>query len=67
MLCVPAYRLLKLSAIFNVKLVPAPEADELPASTVHWLFCNVPTVPGRTGPTNPLPASLSRDKLLLPG
>jgi hypothetical protein len=27
-------------ARFKVKLLPEPEADELAALTVHWLFCS---------------------------
>src|SRR5207248_11083776 len=60
---VPAYPLLKLSARFNVKFVPAPDADELPALTVHWLFCKLPFVPSCTGPCQTVPASLSRNRL----
>src|SRR5712692_4142782 len=55
----PASAGLKVSAKFTVRLVPDPEADDAPASTVHWLFESVPGNPSVTGPNPAVPASFS--------
>src|SRR6516164_5373272 len=45
--------------------VPLAETSELVLPyTVHWLFCNVPAVPGVSGPRNPLAASFKRYRAL---
>src|SRR5207302_10529966 len=60
----PTKVVVKVRARFTVKLLFDPEANELPAFTVHWLFCKVPAAPSVTGPSQLVPASLSRDRLL---
>src|SRR6266571_880698 len=52
----------KVSARFTVSTFPDPDADDLLASTVHWLFCNVPVAPSATGPIQAVAASFIRYK-----
>src|SRR5262249_924575 len=47
---------LNVMARLTVRLFPDPEADDAPASTVHWLFARVPGAPIVAEPTHPLPA-----------
>ena len=58
--CAPANEEVKVIARFSVRLLPDPEADELPTLTLHWLFCKVPEVPGVIGPNQLVPASFIR-------
>src|SRR5579859_2882407 len=65
--CVPAKPALKLMARSNVRLVPDPEAEELPTFTVHWLFARVLALPSATPVPKLLPASFINASVLLPG
>jgi hypothetical protein len=55
----PANPVVKLKARVSVKVVPDADADEAPAFTAHWLFCNVPVRPSGSGPCH-APVSLAR-------
>ena len=55
----------KAKARFKVKLLPDPEADELAALTVHWLFCSAAPLPSSDGPIHPDPLSFCNQTALL--
>src|SRR5580700_1062716 len=57
----------KVKSRFTVRLVPDPVAEEAPAFSTHWLFCSVPGWPIINGPSQLLPSSFFRYKLLLAG
>ena len=50
---------------FSVSVGPDPEAVVLLPFSVHWLFANVPTAPGVSGPKLAVFASFCRYSLLV--
>jgi len=61
----PANPALKLTARFNVSVLPDTDIDEVPAFTEHWLFASVPELPIVTGPCH-APVSLARYSAFAP-
>src|SRR5215813_2770514 len=47
----------KVMARLTVSVVPEPLAEEVDPSMLHWLFCNVPGLPGVNGPSHPVAVS----------
>src|SRR5260370_954036 len=62
---VPVNAGLKVNASVSVKLPPASDTDEVPASTAHWLLLSVPGVPNGAEPTYPLPESCTSTSWLV--
>src|SRR3954465_2851596 len=49
---------LKLVTRVRVRLLPAPAADDVARSMLHWLFCNVAGVASTPAAPQPMPLSL---------